>query len=489
MGTLKNKPKKGLCHGVFDLIHIGHIKHFLEAKKYCDYLVVSLTSDKYVKKSKGPNKPIFNEKERFKFLTNLRIVDEVIISNCETAEKAINKIKPDIYFKGKDYKKSIDKNLKIEKKIISKTGGKIMFTDTPLNSSSEIINLKKLNQNNEIIKILNNSEKLFLKKKLHSFLKKKIKSKILILGEHILDTYISTNVQGKSGKNNILTSSYVASKSFGGGIMLVSNLLSNFVSGVDTICWQNKHNSRIYKQNLNKNTNVIKFKTSAKIIEKKRFLDSYLGTKLFQLNTNQEEVLTEKFKKNFYEFFNKLNLNKYDAIIVFDYGHGLISKKIITKLNRYKNKTYINCQSNSFNFGYNLISKYNSAKTISMDESEFRLLAQDKFSKIRTLIDNNINLFRNFQNTIITMGKFGAFHINRKNIDFVKTVIPTSKDTTGCGDIFFSIYILLDMYSNLNLKEKLIICHLCAGVHAEYEGNDNKINKDNLIKFAKSYLF
>ena len=79
--------------------------------------------------------------------------------------------------------------------------------------------------------------------------------------------------------------------------MLVSNLLSNFVSGVDTICWQNKHNSRIHKQNLNKNTNVINFKTSAKIIEKKRFLDSYLGTKLFQLNTNQEEVLTEKFKK------------------------------------------------------------------------------------------------------------------------------------------------------------------------------------------------
>ena len=84
------------------------------------------------------------------------------------------------------------------------------------------------------------------------------------------------------------------------------------------------------------------------------------------------------------------------------------------------------------------------------------------------------------------MGKFGAFHINRKSIDFVKTVIPTSKDTTGCGDIF-SIYILLDMYSNLNLKEKLIICHLCAG-SCRYE-NDNKINKDNLIKFAKSYLF
>ena len=489
MTTSNYKPKKGLCHGVFDLIHIGHIKHFIEAKKYCDYLIVSLTSDKYVKKSKGPNKPIFNEKERFKFISNLKIVDKVIISNCETAEEAIKKIKPDFYFKGKDYKNSTDKNLKIEKKFISRTGGKIIFTDTPLNSSSEIINLKKLNQNNQIEKILNNNEKVLLKKKLVSFLKKKIKSKILVLGEHILDTYISTAVQGKSGKNNILTSSYVGSKSFGGGIMLVSNLLSNFISSVDTVCWQNKHNSRIYNKKLNKNAKVIKFKTNAKIIEKKRFLDSYLGTKLFQLNTNQEEVITEKFKKDFYKFISKINLNKYDAIVVFDYGHGLISKEIINKLNKYRNKTYINCQSNSFNFGYNLISKYTTAKTISMDETEFRLLAQDKFTKLRNLIKSNNNLFRNFQNTIITMGKFGAYHVNKKNIDFVKTIIPTSKDTTGCGDIFFSTYIMLDMYSNLTLKEKLVICHLCAGIHAEYEGNDNKINKDNLIKFAKSYLF
>jgi hypothetical protein len=45
------------------------------------------------------------------------------------------------------------------------------------------------------------------------------------------------------------------------------------------------------------------------------------------------------------------------------------------------------------------------------------------------------------------------------------------------------------MYSTLNLNEKIIICHLCAGIHAEYDGNDNKITKYNLIKFAKSYLF
>ena len=124
-----------------------------------------------------------------------------------------------------------------------------------------------------------------------------------------------------------------------------------------------------------------------------------------------------------------------------------------------------------------------------MDETEFRLLAQDKFTKINDLIKKNKKLFKNFQSTIITLGKFGAYHVTNKNINFVKSIFSSTKDTTGCGDIFFSIYILLDMFSNFNLNQKIIVCHLCAGIHAEYEGNDNKITRDNLLKLAKSYLF
>ena len=379
----KIKFIKGLCHGVFDIIHIGHLKHFNEAKKYCNYLIVSITSDRFVRKSKGPKKPIFNQDERFKILSSLKIVDEVIISDCETAEDSIKKIKPKFYFKGKDYKKSLDKNLNFERKLIASLGGKVIFTNTPLNSSSEIINKKFFDIENFYEKKISNNKKDIFKNKISRFCAQNIKNKILVIGEHILDTYVSTNVQGKSGKNNILTSSFQSSKSFGGGVMLVSNLLSSFMSKVDTICWKNQNNDKIYKKFLNKNVNKINFNTNAKIIVKKRFQDSYLGTKLFQLNTNQEDILDNNFKKKFEIFFNKLNLAKYDAIIIFDYGHGLINRNIVNKLGRFKKKVYVNCQSNSFNFGYNLFSKYKSANTVSMDETEFRLLVQDKFTKIK----------------------------------------------------------------------------------------------------------
>ena len=77
-----------LCHGVFDLVHIGHIKHFQEAKKNGDFLLVSITSDKYV--NKGSGRPIFNENLRAEVISSLETVDAVYINHYKTPEKLIS---------------------------------------------------------------------------------------------------------------------------------------------------------------------------------------------------------------------------------------------------------------------------------------------------------------------------------------------------------------------------------------------------------------
>ena len=102
---LKTKKKKiVLCHGVFDLVHLGHIEHFKSAKSYGDYLIVSVTSNKFIKK--GPGRPIFNQNQRLEFLKEIKLIDEVIISSTTSAEDVIKLVKPDFYVKGPDYKKS-----------------------------------------------------------------------------------------------------------------------------------------------------------------------------------------------------------------------------------------------------------------------------------------------------------------------------------------------------------------------------------------------
>ena len=110
---LKTKKKKiVLCHGVFDLVHLGHIEHFKSAKSYGDYLIVSLTLDKFIKK--GPGRPLFNEQQRMEYLKQIKIVDQVILSKTESSIDIINTIKPDFYVKGPDYKENYkDKTKKI----------------------------------------------------------------------------------------------------------------------------------------------------------------------------------------------------------------------------------------------------------------------------------------------------------------------------------------------------------------------------------------
>ena len=69
------------CHGVFDLLHVGHIRHLNHAKKIGDVLVVSITSDRFV--NKGPNRPAFTQSLRAEALSSLECVDYVLITTIQ----------------------------------------------------------------------------------------------------------------------------------------------------------------------------------------------------------------------------------------------------------------------------------------------------------------------------------------------------------------------------------------------------------------------
>jgi rfaE bifunctional protein nucleotidyltransferase chain/domain len=106
----KSKKKISLCHGVFDLIHYGHILHFKSAKKLSDILIVSITKDKFIKK--GIGRPLFSEIQRLNYLNEISIIDYVYICETESAEDSIKTIKPNFYVKGPDYKNNLLDNTK-----------------------------------------------------------------------------------------------------------------------------------------------------------------------------------------------------------------------------------------------------------------------------------------------------------------------------------------------------------------------------------------
>ena len=138
---LKNQNKKIVhCHGVFDVLHIGHIKHFNTARKRGDILIITVTPDSFV--NKGPNRPAFNQYQRIEALEAIEFIDYIILSNNPSSKLIIKKIKPDIYFKGPDYKNNFDdltKKIFLEKKEVEENKGKIFYTKEEKFSSSSLI--------------------------------------------------------------------------------------------------------------------------------------------------------------------------------------------------------------------------------------------------------------------------------------------------------------------------------------------------------------
>ncbi len=95
----------GFTNGCFDLLHTGHISYLKSAKQKCDILILGLNSDESIKKLKGKNRPIVEQKDRVEILSSFPFVDKIVIFEEVTPIKLIKKIKPNIIFKGKDYKK------------------------------------------------------------------------------------------------------------------------------------------------------------------------------------------------------------------------------------------------------------------------------------------------------------------------------------------------------------------------------------------------
>ena len=123
---LHNENKKIVfTNGCFDLMHSGHIASFEQARSFGDVLVVGVNSDESVRRLKGPNRPIIDEKNRMEVIRSLSIVDYVVLFGEDTPLELIKRIIPDILVKGKDY---ADKEV-VGRDVVESHGGRVELID------------------------------------------------------------------------------------------------------------------------------------------------------------------------------------------------------------------------------------------------------------------------------------------------------------------------------------------------------------------------
>lgn len=492
---LKRSSKRIIhCHGVFDLLHPGHVRHFHAAKALGDILVVTITPDQYV--NKGPGRPVFTEALRAEFIAALESVDYVVINLWPTAVEIIKRLKPDVYVKGRDYadpEKDETHGISLEKEAIELVGGEMHFTDDITFSSSSLLN--------EYFEVYPEPAQAFLRsfRKEHSAdeiidkLKGLKNVRVLAIGEAILDKYaFMAPMVGKPPKGSHMAARFLGEETHAGGILACANHLANFCGSVDVItAIGNDGKEEFVRSHLKPNVNLhLFYHDKAPTIVKKRFVDSAFLFKMFEEYVIDDKPLRElekQIKAHLADIF--LKLGHYDLVLVLDYGHGLLTSDLIEFICSQERFLAVNAQTNAANMGFNPITKYRRANYFCLDDRELRLAFHDNYGGINNLIEQLAGSVSLPGGVAVTRGHLGVTTYDVENRSFFEAPVLSQKivDTTGAGDAFLALTAPC-MAKGFPMDLVAFIGNVAGALAVGFLGNKSSIEADPFFKFITTLL-
>jgi rfaE bifunctional protein nucleotidyltransferase chain/domain len=488
---LEKERKKGLkivqCHGVFDLLHPGHIRHFREAREQGDRLVVSVTPDRFV--NKGPGRPAFPEHLRLESLAALADIDYVVLNDTPDAISAIQKIRPNLYVKGKEYADhAADVTGKIAEEVraVESAGGRIYYTDDIVFSSSSLLNKYFDSMPKEVVDFLNEFKKSYSSDAIIEKIESLANMKVLVIGDAIIDEYQYTEPMGQSGKGLHMVARCLEKEIFLGGSLIIANHVAQFakevtlVTGVGRECPYLNFISHHLDPRVTPRFTSLKDTTT---LVKKRYVlkDGKTLTKLFETYSGQEEPLHPDQTQEIIEFL-KTQASGYDLVLACDFGNGFTNHRIVDAISDVPAFLALNTQMNSGNRGFNVVTNYRRADYISLNEPELRISTHDKTSSLDGLAVDICQLL-SASTLSITRGVNGVFcySSNGERVR-IPAFATNAVDRIGAGDSYLSL-------SSLCMAKKFppilggFLGSIAAAMSVQIVGNQESIKKAPLLKF------
>lgn len=443
LSSIRAQGKKVVhCHGVFDLMHIGHIRHFEQARRFGDVLVVTVTPDRFV--NKGPNRPVFHEKLRAEAIASLACVDYVGINEWPTAVETIHLLRPDFYAKGSEFVGGEDLTgaITVERQAIEESGGQIAFTDDVVFSSSNLLNRH--------LPVLPDGVEAYLtrfcdrhprSKEVLCYLENARALKVLVVGEAIIDEYQYCETLGKAGKEPILAVRQLNSEKFPGGVLAIGNHVASISEHVAVVSFIGSEESQeeFIREQLNARIETFFFRLpNAPSIVKRRFVEKYPFQKLFEVYVMGG---VEDYAIQGAEFCDRLAglVPQFDVVIAADFGHGMLSPEAIEILCRDARFLAVNTQVNAENHGFNTVSKYRRADFISVSENELRMETRSRRKDLRDIllaVSEKLRCGR----FLITRGRQGSLcYSSDEGFQEVPALTNRVVDRIGAGDATLSV--------------------------------------------------
>jgi cytidyltransferase-like protein len=446
-------PRTVLCHGVFDLLHLGHIRHLQEARAMGDRLVVSVTADPHV--GKGVRRPHFSAEQRVEALKALECVDEAFIVG--DGAQAIAKVQPTVFVKGPDYNlATIDAKEVAE---ANRCNALIAFTKGERWSSSRLINAEKFDDG--VLSYLDAARQRGMLGAILRAFEAAESKRIAFVGETIIDEYRFVSALGKASKEFVLATVETGREEFVGGVVAAS-----------------KHGEWPKAEYI----------TAASSLRKTRFVDGDFNRKLFEVYDKKaldlHPVLRSEFDKRLVE-----EIKDFDVVVVTDFGHGLFGpgqRKVIESNAKF---LAVNAQSNAGNHGFNPVTKWGRADFVCIDEPEARLAThntEDSVNFVTCLLAADIKCDK----FLITHGKQGSFHFD--NYGPAETApapafASSALDTMGAGDAVIAVTAPL-IAAGLDLEAAALVGNVVGAIKVGILGHRKHVGRQEIVQTVESLL-
>lgn len=472
LGPFPRTKKVVMCHGTFDIVHPGHIRHLLYAKSKGDILVVSITGDVHV--TKDNYRPYVPQDLRQLNLATLEFVDYVITDFDATPINNLRILKPDFFAKGYEYVDGcVHPKTQEEINVLESYGGEVIFTPGDIvYSSSALINLEPPGIEIEKLMILMEREEITfddLRKTLNTF----SDISVHVVGDTIVDSYTHCSSIGGMTKTPTMSMRYENKVDFVGGAAIVAKHLKAAGAKVffSTVLGKDSLSEFVLNDLRNFDINCLDIIDKTRPTTNKNAIVAN-GYRLLKIDTVDNRSISDRIIQS---LVNNIKSTKSDIVVFSDFRHGVFNKTSIPELTSEIPENTFRVADSQVASRWGNILDFQGFDLITPNEREARFSLGDQDSVVRDLALDLIDQ-ANCKTLILKMGERGAItcrNLPREDPRSFFSIDSFSHhvlDAVGSGDALLA-YATLSLYVSKNEAMATILGSLAAAIECEYDGN------------------
>jgi rfaE bifunctional protein kinase chain/domain len=472
IGPRPREKKVIMCHGTFDVVHPGHVRHLLYAKTKADIVIASLTADEHIRK--GNMRPYVPEDLRAVNLAALEMVDFVVVDRDPTPLANLALIQPDYFAKGYEYTAgAIYPKTQEEIDVLDGYGGEIIFTPGDIvYSSSALIELAPPSIAVEKLMTLMAAEGVSFKD-LRDTLGKLKGLSAHVVGDTIVDSYTYCSMIGGMTKTPTMSVRYERRVDYVGGAGVVAKHLRAAGAEVtfSTVLGNDAYKSFVLDDLKHADVHCLPIIDETRPTTNKNAIvaENYRMLKIDTLdNRSISDRIVEQLKK-------QLAKTKVQAIVFSDFRHGIFNRGTIPQLTAAIPKGIFRVADSQVASRWGNILEFQDFDLITPNEREARFALGDQDSVVRPLALELRERSR-CGTLILKCGDRGiiTYRSGRPNdpraFFNIETFADRVVDAVGAGDALLA-YATLALVATKNDVIASILGNMAAGVECEHDGN------------------